>query len=166
VHEPGKEIEVLVLGLGNELLMDDGVGVHVVRMLQQEPVIQGVVFVEAGTAILHVQHLIEQAVHVVAIDAVKAGGRPGEIYRFDIDQALLNKPDSLHDLGIVGVLQLIAKADRPAVTILGIEPEKIDYSMELSDTVRAVVDRVVQIARQLIIDIMSRRTDALRDHDE
>lgn len=160
------KIEVLVLGLGNELLMDDGAGVHVARMLQKESSIRGVVIVEAGTAILHIQHLIEQAVHVIAIDAVKADGRPGEVYRFDIDQARLNKPDSLHDLGIVGVLQLIPKSNRPTVTILGIEPEKIDYSMELSDTVRAAVGRVVQIVRELILDIMSRRSDTLRDHDK
>jgi hydrogenase maturation protease len=158
-----KQIKVLVLGLGNELLMDDGVGVHVIRMLRKDPPIEGVVVAEVGTAILHVQHLIEQAAYVVAVDAVKADGKPGAICRFDIDQAQLNKPDSLHDLGIAGVLQLIPQHSRPKTVIVGIEPERIDYGMELSHTVQAVVPRVIQITQKLITDILSFRPDAMQE---
>ena len=152
-----KQIEVLVLGLGNELLTDDGVGVHVVRMLQKETVIEGVVVAEVGTAIIHAQHLLEQAACVIAVDAVQAGDKPGAIYRFDIDQAPLNQPASLHELGIVGLMQLIPEQDRPEVTILGVEPEKIDYGMELSLAVQAALPRVVQTVREMIMKILSRR---------
>ena len=74
-----KKFKVLVLGLGNELLTDDGVGVHVLRTLQKQPPANGVLFAEIGTAILHSQHLLEQAETVIAIDAVRAGDR-----RFDL----------------------------------------------------------------------------------
>jgi len=152
-----KQIEVLVLGLGNELLTDDGVGVHVVRKLQTEPPIDGVEILEVGTAILHAQYLLEQAVHVIAVDAVRAGDGPGAVYRFDVDQAHMNRPATLHELGIVGVLKLIPADRRPRVTILGIEPETIDYGMELSSVVQASLPRVVQIVQEMIMQLLSRR---------
>jgi hydrogenase maturation protease len=154
-HEK-KKIEVLVLGLGNELLTDDGVGIHAVRMLGQEPPMEGVVVAQAGTAVLHAQDLLEQAAFVIAIDAVRAGDKPGSIYRFDIDQARINQSVSLHDLGIVGVMQLIPQQARPAVTILGIEPGSLNYGMELSPAVGAALPRVVRIVRDMITEILSR----------
>jgi hydrogenase maturation protease len=155
-HEK-KQIEVLVLGLGNELLTDDGVGVHAARKLQHELQMEGVVIAQVGTAILHAQYLLEQAACVIAIDAVRAGDKPGSIYRFDINQARLNQPASFHDLGIVGVMRLIPQQDRPTVTILGIEPETMDFGMELSLAVGAAVPRVVRIAREMITEILSRK---------
>ncbi len=152
-----KQIEVLVLGLGNELLKDDGVGVHVIRMLQKEPLIEGAVIAEVGTAILHAQHLLEQSAYVIAVDAVRAGDKPGSVYSFNIDQAQLNKPASLHQLGIVGLMKLIPEQDRPEVTILGIEPERIDCGMELSSAVQAAVPGAVQTARKMITNILSRK---------
>lgn len=148
-----KQTEVLVLGLGNELLTDDGVGVHVLRALQKESLPRGVEVLEVGTAILHAQHLLEQAVHVVAIDAVRAGDAPGSIYQFDVEQAQLNQPTTLHELGIVGVLKLMPESVRPQVTILGIEPEVIDYGMQLTPSVQASVPRVVQIAKRMITQV-------------
>ena len=157
--QPIKPIRVLIIGLGNELLTDDGVGVHVIRQLQQQEVpIEGIEMLEAGTAILHAQHLLEQASHVIAIDAVRAGDEPGSVYCFDVDQAQMNQPASLHDLGIVGVLRLMPAPGRPTATILGVEPERIDYGMELSPPVQAAVPRVVQIVRGMTMRILSGRS--------
>lgn len=150
-----KQIKVLVLGLGNELLTDDGVGVHVVRMLRKEPPLEGILAADVGTGILHAQHLLEQAAYVIAIDAVRAGDEPGSVYRFDIDQAQSNQPASLHELGIVELMQLIPEPDRPKVTILGIEPDKIDYGMELSPAVEAAVPGVVRIVQKMISEFLS-----------
>ena len=141
---------VLVLGLGNELLTDDGVGVHVIRALQKERLPQGVETVEVGTAILRVQHLLERSDHVIAIDAVRAGDSPGSLTIFNVEQAQLDQPKTLHDLGIVGALKLLAESARPKVTILGIEPDLIDYGMKLSPSVQASVPRAVQVAKKLI----------------
>ncbi len=152
-----RQIQVLVLGLGNELLTDDGVGVHVVRKLRKELSIEGVEVLEVGTAILHAQHLLEQAACVIAIDAVRAGDEPGAVYRFDVDQAHMNQPATLHELGIVGVLQLMPEQRRPQVTILGIEPETIDYGMELSSAVQASVPRVALIVQEMIMQLLSRK---------
>ena len=157
MNRAAKPIDVLVLGLGNELLTDDGAGVHVIRMLQKEPSPEGVLAAEIGTGILHAQHLLEQVVQVIAVDAVQAGDEPGAVYRFDLDQVPLKQPASLHDVGIAGLMQLIPKSDRPEVTVVGIEPEKIDFGMELSPAVQAAVPGVVSIVKKMIASILSRR---------
>lgn len=144
---------IAVLGLGNLLLADDGVGVHAVRQLQNGPP-EGVVVAEVGTAILHAQHLIEQADFVIAIDAVCAGGKPGSVYRFDAaDADDTDQHISLHQLGIIGVLRLMPEGSRPKVTILGVEPEKVSYAMELSPTVQAVLNDVVEAAKEIVKEI-------------
>lgn len=152
-----KQTKVLVLGLGNELLTDDGVGVHAVRLLQKKCSIPDISFIEVGTAILHVQHLLEKAEYVIAIDAVQAGDQPGAVCYFDIDQAQLNRPASLHDLGICGLLNMMPKSSRPEVTVLGIEPQIIDYGMELSPPVQASLAGVCKIVEKMIVQRLSHK---------
>jgi hydrogenase maturation protease len=140
--------KVAIVGLGNELLTDDGVGVHAVRELQKAPP-AGVLVAEVGTRALNTQQLLEETDIVIAIDAVRAGGRPGSVYLFDSVNIEKQRHYSLHDLGIIGMLRLIQKDARPKLIILGVEPEVIDYGMELSKTVRAALKPVVGAARKI-----------------
>lgn len=140
--------KVAIIGLGNELLTDEGVGVHAVRELQKEPP-AGVLMAEVGTRALNAQQLLEEADIVIAIDAVRVGGRPGSVYLFDSVNVETQQQYSLHELGIIGVLQLIKKDARPKLIILGVEPETIDYGMELSETVCAALKSVVGAARKI-----------------
>ena len=137
---------VAIIGLGNVLLADDGAGVHAVRELLKEPP-EGVIVAEIGTAVLRAQELLERADVVIAIDAVKADGPPGSIYRFNSCDAHMSKSFSIHDLGIIAMLRLLPEHSRPAVIILGIEPQLIDYGMELSPPVQAELPRLVDAAR-------------------
>ena len=75
---------ILIAGLGNCLLRDDGIGVHAIRSLQQNPP-PGVVVAEVGTAVLDALHLLEWAEKILAIDAMQAGGNPGTLYAFGVD---------------------------------------------------------------------------------
>jgi len=144
--------KIAIVGLGNVLLSDDGVGVHAVRELQKAPP-AGVAVVEIGTRALQAQGLLEYADIVVAIDAVQAGDRPGSIYRFDAGDVETQRSYSLHDLGIIGALRLMPQDSRPAVIIIGVEPEIIDYGMQLSPALQAVVGRVVETARRVAEEI-------------
>ena len=143
---------VLIVGLGNELLGDDGVGVHAVRKMLEDPP-EGVRVVEVGTKALHNQKLLEDADVVIAIDAVRAGGRPGSIYRFKAEEALAERCHSLHDMGISGVLRIMPGDRRPHVIILGVEPETIAYSMDLSLSVRSALSRLISAARRITEEI-------------
>ncbi len=134
-----------IAGLGNILLMDDGVGVHAVRRLRENPP-AGIVLAEVGTALLDALDLFERSDFVVAIDAVRAGGPPASIYRFDIADVTPQKGFSLHEFGIAAALQSLPDESRPHVMILGVEPAVIDYGMQLSPAVEAVLGQVAQTA--------------------
>ena len=75
----------LVLGIGNLLLGDEGLGVHASRSLIEQGVPPGARVVEVGTSILNVVPLLEEAKRIVVMDAMQAGGRPGSIYRVPLE---------------------------------------------------------------------------------
>lgn len=141
---------ILVAGLGNLLLMDDGVGVHAVRAFQRRAP-RGVLAVEVGTAVLDALHLFEWADRVLAIDAVRAGGVPGTLYRFGVED-VADRPvrGSLHEVDLVAGLRFLTHGHRPPITILGVEPETIDAGLDLSPSVRVALPRLVTAAKDVV----------------
>jgi hydrogenase maturation protease len=151
-RNPMEGYGVLVVGLGNLLLRDDGVGVHAARQLMRDPP-PGALVVEVGTAILSAVHLLETADKILALDAVHSGGTPGTAYLFDAHGEKRDRPwTSVHELGILNTLALMAPEARPQLRVIGVEPEVIDYGLELSPTVARTLDSVVAEARRLIAD--------------
>ena len=138
-----KRPRILIAGLGNVLLKDDGVGVHAVRALKKDP-IRGVLIVEVGTAVLEALHLFEWADKVLAIDAMQAGGSPGTIYSLGVADAADPGPKiSLHELSLLGALRFLSDPFKPQITILGVEPETIDYGLDLSSSVQNMMPRLL-----------------------
>lgn len=142
---------ILIAGVGNLLLSDDGVGVHALRELEKVP-LPGVSLAEIGTAILHGLPWLEQADRVLLIDAARGGQPPGTIYLFDVlPGASTPAMSSLHALGLCEAARvLLSGRPAPPITVLGVEPESLDYGMELSGTVRAALARVVGLARETV----------------
>jgi len=129
-------MNVLILGLGNLLLSDEGVGVHVARALAQREFPPGVSVVEAGTAFLDVLPDIEKADRILLIDAMEGGGAPGSVYRVPFDQC--RHPDmlaSLHGFDMSRVLFMAGNKRNPEVTVFGVEPAKIEWGTEVSPAV-------------------------------
>lgn len=143
---------IAIVGLGNMLMADDGLGVHALRLLQQDPPADAIL-VDIGTRALAAQSVLEEAEVVIAIDAVHAEGPAGSIYWFDAESVEAREMCSLHDLGVIGLLQLMPEDTRPKVIIVGVEPEIIDYGMELSSTVQTALRRVVEIVRKIVEEI-------------
>ncbi len=146
----GEPSRFLIAGVGNELLCDDGVGIHAIRELQREP-IPGVTMVDLGTAILHGLGFLEAADRVLVIDAAKGGQAPGTIYLFEAGVNTQAQPmTSVHSMGLREAAGLLMAGQAPPMTVLGVEPESFKYSMSLSDPVQAAVARVVSLARETI----------------
>ena len=144
------ECQILIAGLGNLLLRDDGVGVHAVRALRSQ-VRPTVVVAEIGTAILRALHLLEEADKILVIDAMQAGGPPGTIYTGrveDLEDASASV--SMHQLGLTSAFRFLDHHRNPEILVIGVEPECIEYSMDLSPTVAAALPRVVAEARAVI----------------
>ena len=139
----------LVLGVGNILLRDEGVGVRAVEVLGKTDLPDGVEALDGGTLGIDLVDLIAGRERLIVIDTVRAGGPPGTIYRLSVDDLL--HPDvpnlSLHQTGLLEALQMaehLGCAPRD-VLIFGIEPRAIHYGLELSEDIAAVVPKVIAL---------------------
>jgi hydrogenase maturation protease len=145
-----KRPRILVAGLGNLLLMDDGVGIHAVRAIRNS-LPRGVRAVEIGTAVLDALHLIEWADTIVAFDAMQAGGAPGTVYSFGVEDVEdRGIKGSLHEVNLIAALGFLTRPHRPEISILGVEPEKIDFGLELTPPVAAALPTAVEAALKIV----------------
>ncbi len=94
---------------------------------------------------------LDEAEKVVIVDAIKAGGEPGQIYKFGLDDFSTDSSPStsLHDITLREVLLLSRKlAPLPKITIFGIEPKEIKWGMELTPEVENVLPRLAELVLQ------------------
>jgi hydrogenase maturation protease len=133
-----------VLGIGNILLRDEGIGCHVAHALEGIP-LSDVQIIDGGTC-ADVVHLLEDADKLIIVDAIEGGGTPGQIYRFHLeDMTLEQKPFlSLHDMGLVDNLILSKLWHSIGETvIIGVEPKEIDWGLELSPELQEKVPQII-----------------------
>jgi hydrogenase maturation protease len=141
----------LIVGLGNCLLGDDGVGVHAVRQLAPQPP-EGALLLEVGTDVFSAVPWLERVPRVLAIDALDAGQTPGTIYQCDSGEVSVERVRaSLHELSLLAVLEFVDRTKRPAITVLGVQPAVIDYGLALSPALQEALPRVVQAARSVVL---------------
>ena len=147
---------MLILGLGNLLLADEGVGVHAARMIAETDHAKDVVVLDIGTAILDALPALETARQVIITDALKADGPPGSVYRIPYDDCL--RPStiaSLHGFDLSRVLAMAGNECRPEITVIGVEPARIDWSMDLSPEVAAALPTVLSAVENEIMQYRS-----------
>lgn len=137
-------MNTVVLALGNELLADEGVGIHAARQLRNIPLPQQVKIVLAGTAILEVITDIEHAENIIILDAMKGGEAPGTVYRAPFEDCSSSPCiASMHGFDIFRAMALAEKKILPTVLILGVEPAQINWSMELSEVVKKSLPHLI-----------------------
>ena len=140
---------VLVLGVGNILLRDEGVGVRVIEQMQKMRLPDDVELVDGGTAGADLLDVLAERRKIIVIDAVQADCEPGTVLRFTTDD--LVRPDgvgmSLHELGLGEALTMIRQlgCEPKDVVVFGIKPKNIECGLELSQEVAASVPRVVKL---------------------
>jgi len=145
--------EILILGVGNLLLKDEGVGVHVVKRLEDINLPSYVEVLDGGTLGLDLLFYIEGRKKVIVIDAVKAGGSPGTIYRFaDSDiEAKANISFSAHHIDFMDVLKTAHFLGRnPEITFIGIEPKNISEGLKLSPEIEGKIPKVIDLVMREI----------------
>jgi hydrogenase maturation protease len=139
-------VRTLVLGVGNVLLQDEGVGVHVVRALGREPPPSHVSVLEIGTAFLDALAEIEQAERIIIVDAMHGGEAPGTIYRVPFeDCARPAVVASMHGFDLSRVFYLAGRTSPPEVIVIGVEPARIDWGTELSPELQDAIPAVVAV---------------------
>lgn len=142
------EKHILVLGVGNLLLGDEGTGVRVIEKLEDEYVFSNnVELYDGGTLGLLLLDPISRADFAVVVDIVRAGGAPGTVYRIEEKDFFKKIPykSSLHELNILETLIFAEElGNKPETVVIGIEPQ--DYtscSTDLSDPVRSRMEDIV-----------------------
>lgn len=138
----------LVLGIGNLLLGDEGVGVHAAHALLEKGMPPGVRVIDAGTSILDVLPLVETARRVVVVDAMLADGAPGTVYRTTLtDCSSPRHLSSMHGFDLPRAMCLMGRRRFPATVVFGVEPAWLKWSLTLSPPVRAALPALLQAVR-------------------
>ena len=143
-----------VIGVGNILLCDEGIGVHVVRELSSRGGTPGVEYVDGGVAGATLLNLVEGEERVVLVDAVDAPFPPGTVVRMTPDELVVRSASawSLHDLNLadtIGMMRL--RETLPEMILLGVVPADIEtYSLDLSGPIAARFGEIVEKVRSEI----------------
>ncbi len=137
----------LVLGLGNPLMGDDGLGLRALARLRQEWAVEDVELVDGGTWGMNLLPLIEDAGRVLLLDAIDVGAAPGALIELEPDQLprLFARKLSPHEIDLREVLALAQlRGTLPIETVaLGIQPRDVELSTELTPEVAAPLDTLL-----------------------
>jgi hydrogenase maturation protease len=145
-------MNTLILGMGNLLLGDEGVGVHAARALLKGGCLPGTEILEIGTGILDALPAMETAERIIIIDAMKGQAKAGAVYRIALDNCSGNPCiASMHGFDIFRVLALTQRSSLPEVVVFGVEPDHIGWSMELSPSVARSLPALVEAVNKEII---------------
>lgn len=138
-------MKTLIFGAGNLLLSDEGFGVHFIQYLHEHfEFPDDVELYDGGTLGIMVSHMLEDADRVFLVDVIEAKGEPGEVFRYEKEDFMLNRLPvkmSPHQIGIQEVLALSELRDRcPAeITLFGIIPASYDAGAELSPLLQGIL---------------------------
>ena len=151
---------VLVAGIGNVFLGDDGFGVEVARQLMRAPVPPGVIVVDVGIRALHLAYeLLDPPELLLIVDAVSRGQPPGTLYLIDIDVGSDGHADAdgmsdvlgdAHGITVSSVLATLRAlgGTPPRTRLVGCEPAFVGAAMELSPIVAASVPRALTMVTE------------------
>lgn len=143
----GSVASTLVLGLGNPLRGDDGIGVRVVEALIANPLPVGVEVIDGGTQGLGVVPLLEGRERLIVVDAANLGQEPGAHKRFALNEVRFLGTDTqivIHEAGLREALLLAeALGFLPQDTVFyGIQPGSLEWEEGLSAPVQVAVQQV------------------------
>lgn len=147
---------VIVLGVGNVLLSDEGAGVHAVQKLKERISHPEIEIIDGGTLGLDLLPYFERAEKLVIIDCARGGGKPGSIYRFGIESLKRERHSlklSLHDFNLVDVINLAEALNvkLPEMVFYGIEPKSFDVGEKPTYEVEQAIEKVVQMIQEELI---------------
>jgi hydrogenase maturation protease len=139
--------KILVLGLGNTLLTDDGIGLHVIAALDRDDGRRGdgaVVVLDGGTLGLFLLPKIEAATALIVVDTANFGGAPGDVRVFDadaMDVQLGAAKSSAHELALadlIGAARLSGSLPERRA-LVGVAPLSVQWGLEPTPEVAASI---------------------------
>lgn len=141
--------KIVVLGLGNPLFQDEGLGIHLIHQLMREKIDKRVELIDGGTDALALLGVVEEAEYLLIIDAIDGEQPPGSIQKISGEELphLTGSRMSVHQIGFQEVLALASLRGRlPShLVLIGVQPQSLDWGIKLSLPVAAAVPRVIEM---------------------
>jgi hydrogenase maturation protease len=149
--------KTLVLGIGNPLMQDDGVGVHAIQRLKtiyiDSPQVK---FLDGGTLSFSLIGMIEDSTNLIVIDAAQIDEEPGTVRTFfgeDMDHLLgQQKNSSVHDVALIDLMSIALLSDKLPVrrALIGVQPECIDWCTEPSSAIQKAIPEICDTVMKLV----------------
>lgn len=158
INNQSAKRSVVVLGLGNPLMADEGIGVCLIeRLAESAAVYPDVDFIDAGTGGLSVLHHIEGRRKAILVDCASMGETPATIRRFtpeEVRSAKMLAHQSLHEADLIRVIDMARRLGQcpEQVVIFGIEPERIEPRQGLS---QRLVDRMPEYVSLILEELQA-----------
>lgn len=149
-------MKTLVLGIGNTLLTDEGVGVHVLGRLAADPLPEDVELLDGGTLSFTLAGPIEEADALVVVDAANLKSSPGTLRVFEgeaMDAFLLgNRRSSVHEVGLTDLraIAMLAGHWPERRALVAIQPQAVDWGEAPTPAVAAAIPRAAEAVQRLI----------------
>lgn len=149
-------MSTLVLGIGNTLLSDEGVGIHVIQHLTATyPDHPDVSFVDGGTLSFTLAGLLAEHQQLIVVDAARTGGQPGSVVCYTgeaMDRYLTGNRQSVHEVGLTDLLDIARLSDHypKARALVGIEPQSLDWGEVPTPPVAKAVPEAARVVMTLI----------------
>jgi hydrogenase maturation protease len=146
---------IAIIGVGNQIMGDEGAGIETLRVLRQMGCPEGVELIEAGTAFFSIVSDLKDFEKLIIVDVVRGGKPPGTVYRFEMED--VKGGDilvSLHDIGVIDSLKmesLVGKIPKEIV-FFGIEPQKVELSTHLSEQINK---RLAYLVHKILEEVAS-----------
>ena len=146
---PTRPCPILVLGVGNILLRDEGVGVRVVEAMEQLALPPGVELLDGATAGLDLLDALADRGKVIVIDAVEGDSKPGTVLRLTPEDLVPRDAQSI-SLHEIGVLETLSAAKQlgiapQEVIIFGVKPHEVGCGLDLSPEMARLVPEIVAL---------------------
>lgn len=145
----------IVLGLGNTLNRDEGLGVHALKALEDKlGNVNSLEFVDGGVLGLNLLPWVEEASHLLILDAINARRNPGTVIEMTGDQIPMYKGIKMsdHQITFQEVLGLAKFREKlpPKLHLIGAQPVDMSIGLELSQEITAIIPEVVRLAEQCL----------------
>ena len=140
---------ILILGIGNILLKDEGVGVHTAKKMMEMDLPPDIEVMDGGTMGLNLLFHIEGRKKVIVIDTVLVGDPPGTIYRFTDESLVDSKPmlRTAHGVDFTDVIKTskMLGTKPEEIVFIGIEPESLEEGLEMTPTIEKRVPVLIKM---------------------
>ena len=147
---PNNHENILIVGIGNIIMMDEGIGIYAIRELERLNLSSTVTILDAGTDIFKIMSCEKDFDTVIIVDAVQKKDIPGTIHRMSLDE-IATEPtqNNLHQISFVEALRLMklssSNIQNAKIILYGIEPETITFGVGLSPLVLRSMNLLIDI---------------------